>query len=289
MQIAFIGLGIMGSRMAGNLITAGYDLVVFNRTKDKAESLLTRGATWGGSPAETAKQVEILITMLATPEAVQQTALGDQGFLDHLQPRSIWVDCSTVNPSFSKKMASAAHQRKIRHIDAPVLGTKKPAQEGTLGFFVGGEQTDIEAIRPLLESMGSTIKHVGGHGAGVSFKMVVNLLLAQNLIMFSEAVALGRSLGFSQEILFDTLLNGPMAAPYLSVKRPKIEERIYEADFPLKWMHKDLHLATLTAYEKGIALPSTNIAKEIFALAKQAGLGDKDFSSIFDHILEGNR
>jgi len=289
MQIAFIGLGIMGSRMAGNLITAGYDLVVFNRTKDKAESLLTRGATWGGSPAETAKQAEILITMLATPEAVQQTALGDQGFLDHLQPRSIWVDCSTVNPSFSKKMASAAHQRKIRHIDAPVLGTKKPAQEGTLGFFVGGEQTDIEAIRPLLESMGSTIKHVGDHGAGVSFKMVVNLLLAQNLIMFSEAVALGRSLGFSQEILFDTLLNGPMAAPYLSVKRPKIEERIYEADFPLKWMHKDLHLATLTAYEKGIALPSTNIAKEIFALAKQAGLGDKDFSSIFDHILEGNR
>jgi 3-hydroxyisobutyrate dehydrogenase-like beta-hydroxyacid dehydrogenase len=150
MKIAFIGLGIMGSRMAGNLITAGYDLVVFNRTKDKAESLLTRGATWGSSPAETAKQAEILITMLATPEAVQQNALGHQGFLDHLQPRSIWVDCSTVNPSFSKKMASAAHQRKIRHIDAPVLGTKKPAQEGTLTFFVGGEQTDIEAIRPLL-------------------------------------------------------------------------------------------------------------------------------------------
>ena len=132
--------------------------------------------------------------------------------------------------------------------------------------------------------MGKAVNHVGDHGMGASFKMVVNLLVAQNIIIFSEAIALGRALGFSQEMLFDMLLDGPMAAPYLSVKRPKIEEGIYEPDFPLKWMHKDLHLVALTAYENGVALPATNAAKEFFLQAKQSGLGEKDFAAIFEYL-----
>jgi 3-hydroxyisobutyrate dehydrogenase/glyoxylate/succinic semialdehyde reductase len=283
-KIGFIGLGIMGSRMAANLLKTGHELSIFNRTKAKANELIQKGGIWCDSPAELSEKVDVIFTMLATPAAVHDVALGENGFLEHFPANSIWVDCSTVNPSASRENANEAISRGIHFIDAPVLGTKKPAQEGNLVFFVGGEKEIVEEVKPLLEKMGNTIKHVGSHGMGAAFKMVVNLLLAQNMVMLSEAIALGQSLGFSRQMLFDTLLNGPMAAPYLSVKRSKIEEGIYEADFPLKWMHKDLHLATVTAYENGVALPLANCTKEIFAEAKKLGLGEKDFSAVFNHI-----
>jgi 3-hydroxyisobutyrate dehydrogenase-like beta-hydroxyacid dehydrogenase len=286
-NVGFIGLGIMGSRMAANLLNAGIRLSIHNRTRSKADELIQRGAVWYDAPSDAAKGSAIIFTMLATPEAVESVAFGEKGFIDALAPGSIWVDCSTVHPALSRKNASIANSRKIRFVDAPVLGTKKPAQEGKLVFFVGGDSVDVEAVRPLLEKMGSAVKHVGGNGMGTAFKMVVNLMLAQNMVMFSEAIALGQALGFSRQMLFDTLLNGPMAAPYLTVKRPKIEEGKFEADFPLKWMHKDLHLATLTAYENDVALPLANCAKEIFAKAKRAGMGELDFSAIYKLITDG--
>jgi 3-hydroxyisobutyrate dehydrogenase-like beta-hydroxyacid dehydrogenase len=284
MRIGFIGLGIMGSRMADNLNRAKRGLLIYNRTIEKAESLIKNGAEWCDTPAQLAQKVDILFTMLAHPEAVEQLAFGDTGYLENMKPNAIWADCSTVNPTFSKAMAVEAQERQIRFVDAPVLGTKKPAQEGQLVFFVGGKKEDVETLKPYFKIMGKAVNHVGNHGMGASFKMVVNLLVAQNIIIFSEAIALGRALGFSQKMLFDMLLDGPMAAPYLSVKRPKIEEGIYEPDFPLKWMHKDLHLVALTAYENGVALPATNAAKEFFLQAKQSGLGEKDFSAIFDYL-----
>jgi 3-hydroxyisobutyrate dehydrogenase/glyoxylate/succinic semialdehyde reductase len=286
-NVGFIGLGIMGSRMAANLLNAGITLSIYNRTRSKADELIRRGAVWCDSPAEAARGAGILFTMLGTPEAVESVALGAGGFIGALAPGSIWVDCSTVHPAASRKNASVAGSARIHFVDAPVLGTKKPAQEGKLAFFVGGDQADVEAVIPLLKKMGSAINHVGGNGMGAAFKMVVNLLLAQNMVMFSEAVALGQALGFSRQMLFDTLLNGPMAAPYLTVKRPKIEEGKFEADFPLKWMHKDLHLATLTAYENDVALPLANCAKEIYAKAKRAGMGELDFSAIYKMITNG--
>jgi 3-hydroxyisobutyrate dehydrogenase-like beta-hydroxyacid dehydrogenase len=285
MHIGFIGLGIMGSRMAANLLKAEHGLMLYNRTREKAEALIKEGAEWCDTPAQLAKKVDILFTMLAHPEAVYQLAFGDNGFMDNMKPNAIWVDCSTVNPSFAKAMAAEAQKRQIRYVDAPVLGTKKPAREGQLVFFVGGEKEDVETLRPYFEIMGKAVKHIGEQGMGAAFKMVINLLVAQNIIIFSEAIALGHALGFSREMLFEMLLDGPMAAPYLSLKRPKIEEGIYEADFPLKWMHKDLHLVALTAYENGVALPTTNAAKEVFLQAKKSGLGEKDFAAIFDYLL----
>jgi 3-hydroxyisobutyrate dehydrogenase/glyoxylate/succinic semialdehyde reductase len=287
MQIGFIGLGIMGSRMAANLQKAGHDLLIYNRTREKAQALIKEGAQWFDTPAQLAEKVDILFTMLAHPEAVSQLAFGDEGYLENLKPNTIWVDCSTVNPSFAKAMAAEAQKRQIRYVDAPVMGTKKPAGEGQLVFYAGGKKEDVEILKPFFEIMGKAVKHVGDQGMGASFKMVANLLVAQNILIFSEAIALGRALGFSQEMLFDMLLGGPLAAPYLSLKKPKIEEGIYEADFPLKWMHKDLHLVTLTAYEKGVALPTTNAAKEVFLQAKKSGLGEKDFAAIFDYLSSG--
>lgn len=284
MKVAFIGLGIMGSRMAQNLLHGGCELTVFNRTPGKAESLLSDGAAWAASPAEAAQKAEVLITMLATPDAVRQTAVGENGFLAALQPGSVWIDCSTVNPSFSRSMADEAAGRQIHFLDAPVAGSKEPAAKGELMFLAGGEQQILARCQPLFDSMGRKVVHVGGNGAGSSLKMLINLLLAQAMLAFSEALSLGRAMGFEEKKLLEVLQNSPVVAPFLAGKTEKIANNDYEADFPLKWMHKDLHLVATTAYENSVALPLGNVAKEIFAMAVNAGLADSDFSAICRYL-----
>src|SRR5205823_12291839 len=144
MKIGFIGLGIMGSRMAANLQKNGYAMVVFNRTRAKAEPLLGPCGTFSDSPAKLGEQVDVLFTMLAHPDAVEQAALGTNGFLDHLRPNTLWVDCSSVNPSFSQKMAAEAARGQIRFIDAPVTGSAPVAADGKLTFWVGGNAVDVD-------------------------------------------------------------------------------------------------------------------------------------------------
>ncbi len=281
MRIGFIGLGIMGSRMAANLQKDGHDLVVFNRTKEKASSLLECGAQWAGTPAAVARQVETLFTMLAHPDAVSEMAFGADGFLDHLRQGALWVDCSTVNPSFSRRMAQEAHLRQIRFLDAPVAGTKSPAAQGTLMFSVGGDEADVKACQRFFDAMGSRTVHVGGHGMGSSLKMVLNLLLGGAMAAFSEAAALGQSLGIGRDALFGILVGGPVVAPFVASKVEKIVRGDFEAEFPLKWTHKDLHLAALTALEQGLPLPIGNAVKEAYAQAARAGLAEQDFSAVY--------
>src|SRR5437016_9264535 len=288
MKIGFIGLGIMGSRMAGNLQKNGYSLVVFNRTRAKAEPLLGPCGTFSDSPAKLAEQVDVLLTMLAHPDAVEQAALGANGFLNHLRPNALWVDCSSVNPSFSKNMAAEAARREVHFVDAPVTGSAIPAAEGELIFWVGAEPADLERIRPLLLCMGNKIVHAGGHGAGTSMKMVVNLLLGTGMAAFAEAMALGEGLGISRKMLFDSLLGTPAVAPFLASKREKIASGNYEAEFPLRGMQKDMHLASLSAYESGVATPLTNITKEVYRLAMRAGHDAEDFSAIYEFTTGDN-
>ena len=288
MKIGFIGLGIMGSRMAANLQKHGHSLVVFNRTRAKAEALLGPCGTFSDSPAKVADQVDLLFTMLADPDAVEQAALRANGFLNHLRPNALWVDCSSVNPSFSKKMAAAAAARQIRFVDAPVTGSAAVAEQGKLVFWVGGGDADLETIRSLLLCMGNKIVHVGGHGMGTSLKMVINLLIGNAMAAFAEGMALGEGLGISREVLFDSLLGMPAVAPFLAAKREKIEGGNYDPEFPLRWMQKDLHLATVSAYETDVALPVTNVTKEVYRLAMRGGRGTEDFSAIYEFATGDN-
>ena len=288
MKIGFIGLGIMGSRMAANLQKHGHSLVVFNRTRAKAEALLGPCGTFSDSPAKVADQVDLLFTMLADPDAVEQAALRANGFLNHLRPNALWVDCSSVNPSFSKKMAAAAAARQIRFVDAPVTGSAAVAEQGKLVFWVGGGDADLETIRSLLLCMGNKIVHVGGHGMGTSLKMVINLLIGNAMAAFAEGMALGEGLGISREVLFDSLLGMPAVAPFLAAKREKIEGGNYDPEFPLRWMQKDLHLASVSAYETDVALPVTNVTKEVYRLAMRGGRGTEDFSAIYEFATGDN-
>ena len=284
MAVGFIGLGIMGGGMAANLLRAGHPLVVHNRTRSKADQLVADGAVWADTPAEVGRQSSVLFTMLARPEAVLETALGPDGFLDQLPAGALWVDCSTVNPSFSRRMAAEARERGVRLVDAPVTGSKGAAQAGELVFMVGGDPADLEGARPYLDVMGKRTVHVGAQGMGAALKIVFNMLVAQAMLSFSEAISLGRSLGLSRDTMHDFLIGTLPVAPLIAFKRPKIESGNYEADFPLQLMWKDLHLAALTAYEQGVPLPAANAAKEVYAAAARSGLSDQDMSAIYRFI-----
>jgi 3-hydroxyisobutyrate dehydrogenase-like beta-hydroxyacid dehydrogenase len=288
MKIGFIGLGIMGSRMATNLQKQGHDLIVFNRTPDKSVSLVDNGAVQVNTPVAVAEQVEVLFTMLAHPEAVTEVAPGKHGFLTHLSPNSLSIDCSTVHPSFSRRMAQEAQSRQVRFLDAPVAGSKNQAEQAKLVFMIGGDEADVQYCHPLLEAMGSKILHIGEHSMGSALKLVLNHLLATSMVAFAEGMVLGQALGISQETLFNTLLGGPVAAPYLSMKRQKLEHEDYEAEFPLRWMQKDMQMVSIAAYESGVAMPLGNLAKELYGLGLQQGLGQQDFSAIYSFLKQGS-
>jgi 3-hydroxyisobutyrate dehydrogenase-like beta-hydroxyacid dehydrogenase len=243
--------------------------------------LQKKGADVAASARQAVQEADIVFTMLSTPEVVQEVVWSENGFITQMKEQALWVDCSTVNPSFSRQSSEVSGTHRIRFVDAPVAGSIPQAENRELVFFVGGAQEDVTAIEPLLKMMGSKVMHIGETGMGTSYKLLVNAMLAQSMIAFAEAVLLGEKLGVSRDFLLDTLPNIGVIAPFTKAKAEIIREGTYEALFPLELMHKDLHLAALTAYEKEQPLYLANLAKELYANAKQEGLGRKDFSAIF--------
>lgn len=284
MRTAFIGLGIMGSRMARNLLKNDVALTVFNRSIDPSRKLEKSGATVAKSCQEAVKDADVVFTMLSSPEVIDKMALSENGFISEMKDNAIWVDCSTVNPSFSEKECLIAKNNNIRFMDAPVAGTKPHAENAELVFYVGGELNDVNEIKHLLNFMGNKIVHVGDTGKGAAFKMLVNSLLAQSMLAFSEALLLGQKLGLSKDFLLDSLPNLTVSAPFTKAKAEMIRTDDYEAQFPLELMHKDLHLVALTAYENNQPLLSANLTKELYANAKRGGFGRKDFAAIYKFL-----
>lgn len=289
MNIAFIGLGIMGSRMARNLLKdKSLSLTVANRSAEAVKALEAEGARGASSASEAARNADIVITMLSDPTVLEDVAFGDEGFVAAMQKGALWVNSSTVDPACTRQCANRANAAGVRFLDAPVAGTKQPAEDGTLTYLLGGDATDVEGARPLLELMGQKILHVGAAGQGSAFKMLVNALLAQSMLAYAETALLGEKFGFSRDFLMDTLPNLPVSAPFLQGKSELIREGNYEAQFPLELMHKDLHLLEQTAYEQNQPMYLANLAKTVFGSAKQAGRGREDFAAVFD-FLNGNR
>lgn len=288
MNVTFIGLGIMGNAMAGNLLKNGVELSVYNRTKEKAENLLRKGAIWGKDLSQAVQNADVVFTMLSEPAVVAKMAFGEQGFVSSMKKNAIWADCTTVNPSFSNQMAHKAKQAGIRFLDTPVAGSKVPAENSELTFLAGGSHQDLDEISELLDMMGKKAIHVGETGMGAAMKMVVNMMLAQSMLAFSESVHLGTSLGIDRDFLLETLASLPVSSPLLPYKANRMKSENYDVEFPLEWMQKDLHLASLSAWENNIALPAANTAKEIYALARQQGLSREDFSAVYK-IVSGKK
>ncbi|RMG20474.1 MAG: NAD(P)-dependent oxidoreductase [Methanobacteriota archaeon] len=278
MKIAFLGTGIMGFPMAENLLKNGFSVAVWNRTIEKAKPLVSKGATLLKDLNGKIDEFDVVITMLAHPAAVKSVML-DNNVLTSMRSGALWMDCSTVDPYFSKEMATLAHENEVRFIDAPVAGSKVPAIKGELLFLVGGSETDLEEVTPLINAMGRGYVHAGPIGSGAALKMVFNMLLGIQIAAFSEALALAKGLGLKQDLIFDVILNSPIVAPYLKLKEEKIRKKDFSPEFPLKWMQKDLGLVSRSAQESNTALPLAHVVKEIYQMAKRE-FGEMDFSAI---------
>lgn len=286
MKVTFIGLGIMGSRMAANLLKNGVDLLVYNRSKAPVEALVAQGAKTADSLNEAVADADIVFSMLSTPQVVEKLFLETETALSAMKAGAIWVDCSTVNPSFSAKAQVEATKHNIEFVDAPVAGTLPHAANAELVFFVGAEAALLEKINPLLELMGKKVLHIGATTKGASFKMLVNNMLAQSMLMFSETILLGEKMGIDKDFLLNVIPGLVVSAPFTKFKAEMIRKQSYDVQFPLEWMHKDLHLAAVTAYELNQPLYLANLAKEVYAQAKQEGLGRLDFAAIHKYLEE---
>ncbi|OAV43519.1 NAD(P)-dependent oxidoreductase [Lewinella sp. 4G2] len=288
MKTSFIGLGIMGSRMAANLLANNFPITVWNRTASASAALKEKGATVADSLEAAVQDADVVFSMLSKPEAVADCFFGEAGALSQMKKDALWVDCSTNNPAFTRQAAEEASSHGVRFFEAPVAGSKPQAEGALLAFFVGAMEADIQPIKPMLEAMGQKIVPFGKVGQGSAYKMLVNIMLAQSMLVFSEAVLLGEKLGIDRELLLNVVPDLPVIAPFTKFKTDMIRKDDYPVNFPLELMHKDLHLAALSAYEVGQPLILANATKEVYAGALRAGMGREDFAAVH-RFLEGER
>jgi len=286
MDVAFLGLGIMGSRMAANLAKAGHTVTVWNRSPEKAAALVGAGCIPSPSPTKAVKGAQVVVTMLADPQALRDVALGT-GMVDAMEHGALWIDSSTIDPSTSRQMAANATNRGLRFLDAPVSGSSGAAANAKLVFFVGGSAEDVEFAKPLFEAMGTRTVHAGPQSAGSSLKLVNNLFLAQAQAAWSEALGLAEKFGLSQETVNEAILPTHVAPAFLGFKRNKIETKEWSAEFPLKHALKDIRLALTAAKEAGMDLQQLTAAESLYAQALSRGFGDSDISAIHEIASRG--
>jgi 3-hydroxyisobutyrate dehydrogenase-like beta-hydroxyacid dehydrogenase len=283
-RIGFVGLGLMGSRMALNLVRAGYPVIVYNRTPEKTKPLAEAGATVAGSLAELAENSEIVITMISDSAALQEVVFGLDGLLDSLQPGAVLIDMSTVDPKVSKQVAAAVRARGAHMLDAPVSGSTLLAEQGTLSIMVGGEESVHERVKEVLLKIGSRTTHVGPNGAAASLKLAVNIVIGVTMQVLAESIVLAERAGVAPEIAVEVLSNSAVASPFLKYKASQLLQPLGPAAFTVSMMQKDFTMALQMAREVGVPLPTTAVANEILTMARGLQLSDYDFAAVLNVI-----
>src|SRR5918997_3183817 len=279
-RVGFIGLGIMGRPMAKNLMDAGYDLTVHNRSPQKAQELGEQGATVAESPREVAHDSDIIVTMLPGPPEVREIVAGEGGLLENSREGSLIVDMSTSSPVLARELARYAGERGVGILDAPVSGGDVGAIEGTLSVMVGGDEGDFERARPLFGAMGKTVTHVGPTGAGQVTKAANQVVVALTIEAVSEALVLGSAGGVAPEKILEVLSGGLAANKVMEVKREKFLSHKFEPGFRSELHHKDLGIALAAGREYGVVLPVTAIVDQMLLAMKKKGWGSEDHSAL---------
>ncbi len=276
----------MGAPMAANLAKAGFSLVVWNRTAAKVEPLLKFGAKAVKGPAHVAAEADVVITMVSQPKDVEAVVLGPEGMLEGIKSGTVLIDMSTVSPTTSRKLAAAVTTKQAEFLDAPVVGSKGPATEGTLVILVGGLPSTLERCRPILAAMGKTIVHAGGVGAGSALKLATNLMLAHLAAGFAEGLLLVQRAGLDSKRYLEVLEASTFRSPWYQTKGVGMLKRDFSTHFALKHMLKDLRLMGELAQETQTALPVTKAIERLFAESEAAGKAELDYSVILGYLEE---
>lgn len=279
-KIGFIGLGTMGLPMAGHLLNNDYEVIVYNRTRNKADSLEKQGAIIASSPEEVAKKSEIVFTMLTADQAVEEVILGEEGVIKGAHAGLIVVDSSTISPNTSKKLADNLLSEGVEMLDAPVTGSEPQAIEGILTFMVGGKKEIYEKCEPLFYVMGKQAYYMGENGSGSYTKLANNTMGAINLLSFSEAITMAVKSGVDPELFIKVVSGGGARSGMMDNKGPKVLNRDFSPHFMTDLIYKDLGLAADVAKELELPTPVLSLVKEMFQMARAKGYGAEDMSAV---------
>jgi 3-hydroxyisobutyrate dehydrogenase-like beta-hydroxyacid dehydrogenase len=275
-KIGFIGVGLMGRGMARNLIRKGNSVALYNRNRSKAEEVAQLGGQVVNSPAEATQGADVVVTMLADPAALLSVTEGANGVLSAIRPGTILIDSSTVSPTATLRVAEALRARGAHMIDAPVFGSKNEAERGELGFIVGAERAIFDSVADVFACMGKTF-YVGGNGAGIYAKLVVNLIIAVTLEAMNEGMVLATKAGIDPEIMLQVIQSSRARSGIIEMKSPQVLKRDFSPFFPLRLMDKDLGLVLDTARSAGVPLFLTSMLKQIYQACMSDGLADEDY------------
>jgi 3-hydroxyisobutyrate dehydrogenase-like beta-hydroxyacid dehydrogenase len=275
MRVAFLGLGIMGQAMATNLVKAGHEVAVWNRSAGKE----VEGARTASSPADAARGVDVIWMCVSDTKAVESVLFGPQGAHESLTEGMIIADSSTISPSATRQFADRVRAKGVQYVDAPMTGSKAGAANGTLIFMVGGEESAVEKLKPLFAVMGKKIFQMGEIGKGQATKLVMNLQIALIYEGFAEALTLATKLGVDVEALVPLIKASMVNSGVVEYKAPFVLKRDFSPNFPLRLMHKDLKLALEAAKELRVRLPGLETVEEIYDVADEDGHGDLDYAA----------
>jgi len=275
-----IGLGLMGHPMGANLLKAGHELTVWNRTASRGDDLVAQGAKRAATPRDVAAASEVILTIVSDPPAVESVLWGESGVFAGLRRGSVLIESSTVSPGLEKRAAAAAAALAAEFLEAPVTGGTWGAEKGELVFMVGGEASTLKRVEPVLGAMGKKWFHLGPVGAGQTVKLAMNLLLDLEVEAFAEALALVTRAGVPGQSLFDVMQSSMGRSGVIELKGGNMLKGEYKPSFPLRLMHKDLGLALDLANQLGVPLPAAAAAREVLNAVKGAMTEDLDFSAL---------
>ncbi len=283
-SLGFIGLGLMGSRIVKRLLDAGYAVTGYNRTQAKAQPLTEAGMRWAETPRDVAKAADITFSMVTDTAALSSVAYGPDGILAGLSAGKTYVDLSTVSPRLIRELALQTEAAGASMLEAPVSGSVSAVEGGTLTFFVGGEATTLEKVRPILDRLGQKVIHIGANGQAATMKIAINLNVATQLLSLFESLLLAERGGIPQETALEALLNSVAASPAMKYRAPFVIKPPAEVWFSVKMMQKDLQLALALGHELGVPLATVAHANEMLSAARAMGYGDEDFAALFNVV-----
>jgi 3-hydroxyisobutyrate dehydrogenase len=283
-RVAILGLGTMGFGMATNLLTAGIPTTVWNRTRAKAEPLAAAGARIADTPADAARDADIILTMLADETASRTAWLGEHGALAAAKPNTILIESSTVTPEWIAELAAAASKRNLRFLDAPVTGSRMQAAAGQLSFLVGGDPSTLEEARPVLAAMSKEIVPVGPIGSGARLKLINNFLCGVQIASLAEAMVWIERGGLDRTQALRFLTTGAPGSPLLGVISARMAAQNYEVNFLLRLLQKDMNYAIADANTLNLDLRTARTAEARMAEAVTAGHGEQDMSAVVESV-----
>lgn len=284
MEVGFLGLGIMGKAMSMNLLRHGFKVTVWNRTLSKCDELVEHGASVGATPAEVIKKCRCTIGMLSDPPAALSVVFDKDGVLEQICDGKGYIDMSTVDADTSSKISEAITKKGGYFLEAPVSGSKKPAEDGQLVILAAGEKALYDEILPAFDVMGKKSFFLGEVGNGAKMKLVVNMIMGSMMNALSEGLVLADRSGLSQQTLLGVLDLGAIANPMFKMKGPSMIKHSHPPAFPLKHQQKDMRLALALGDENAVSMPVAAAANESFKKARSMGLGDSDFSAVYEAV-----